>query len=168
MPRVTFLEPSAELSAQDLADVLMVVTVRIPASQVARWTELEQTIAYDWAVREHLHASDNLVRRRKMPHFLATAAAADKAAGDAAHSALVALADEMQQHVDRLVESRLVIGPFTAAERCVRLARFAAVQARDGFPDEDTGMAGHCRACHDVDGDPGGPRCGHTAGCPEC
>jgi cytochrome c553 len=49
-----------------------------------------------------------------------------------------------------------------------RLARFEEVQVRDGFPDMETGVAGHCRACHEVDGDPYGPRCGHYAGCPEC
>jgi hypothetical protein len=45
--------------------------------------------------------------------------------------------------------------------------RFEMIQQRDGLPEEGTGIS-HCRACHGVDGDPLGPRCGHTAGCPEC
>lgn len=60
-----------------------------------------------------------------------------------------------------------VIGVFTAFDRAAQLARFAALQVRDGLPCPDTGIT-HCRACHGADGDPLGPRCGHTAGCPEC
>jgi hypothetical protein len=51
--------------------------------------------------------------------------------------------------------------------RAAVIARFRAVQARDGLPDPDTGIS-HCAACHGADLDPDGPRCGHYAGCPEC
>jgi hypothetical protein len=52
----------------DYANDLIPVT----PEQTAAWTRLERVTAYDWAMREHLAASDNLLRRRARPSFLPT------------------------------------------------------------------------------------------------
>lgn len=72
--RITLHEPVGgigTMSAETLCDLLLLVSVDVPAGQVARWTALERLLAYDYAIREHLAASDNLVRRRQRPSFLA-------------------------------------------------------------------------------------------------
>jgi hypothetical protein len=69
--RPEFMEPSVHLGAEELRDVLLVVCVDVPVDGIERWTEHERMLAYDWAAREHLHASDNPVRRRPMPSFIA-------------------------------------------------------------------------------------------------
>jgi hypothetical protein len=43
--------------------------------------------------------------------------------------------------------------------------KWQAVQDRDGYPDPETGISGHCPICHGVYPH---ATCGHTAGCPEC
>jgi hypothetical protein len=70
--RVTLHEPAGgigSLSCDDLRDVLLIAGADVPATEIARWTEMEGLLAYDWAVREHLAASDNAVRRRERPSF---------------------------------------------------------------------------------------------------
>jgi hypothetical protein len=37
------------------------------------WTDEQRRDAYDWAMREHLRASDNPIRRRPKPAFLEAA-----------------------------------------------------------------------------------------------
>jgi hypothetical protein len=70
MTRVTFYEPE-ELTRQVVADILDLVCASVPRPQVNQWTRLEMLAAYDWAMREHLHASDNTaVRRREKPSFI--------------------------------------------------------------------------------------------------
>jgi hypothetical protein len=81
----------------------------------------------------------------------------------AVHDALAALAAELDR-LDTGLDPGLGHYAFVSA---AVIARFRAVQARDGLPEEGTGIT-HCRACHGADLDPDGPRCGHTFGCPEC
>lgn len=71
--RPEFWEPSAELSADDLRNVLLVVCADVPVDVIEGWTEHERMLAYDWAAREHLAASDNPVKRRPRPSFLSQA-----------------------------------------------------------------------------------------------
>jgi hypothetical protein len=67
----TFYAPApGTLSDQMLLDVLALVSVLQPPESIPAWSEMERIIAYDWAIREHLHASDNMVRRREKPSFL--------------------------------------------------------------------------------------------------
>jgi hypothetical protein len=69
--RLTLLEPQGELTGQLLQDMLSLVGTEAPAGQLDRLTPNERLLAYDWAAREHLRASDNTsVRRRPKPRFL--------------------------------------------------------------------------------------------------
>ena len=72
--RVKMMEPSGELTADLVRDVLSLV---LAASEVpdlrliTRCTKMELGILYDWAIREHLHASDNVqIRRRSRPFLI--------------------------------------------------------------------------------------------------
>jgi len=51
-------------------DLLCLVGANPNPDHVKQWTEIEKLVAYDWAIREHLHASDNAVRRRAKPWFV--------------------------------------------------------------------------------------------------
>lgn len=53
-----------------LADLLLLVGVKVDASDVAEWTVHQQNLASDWAAKTHLRASDNPVRVPPMPEFL--------------------------------------------------------------------------------------------------
>lgn len=72
MTRITFLQPDGGCTPGVVADVLDLVSTSMPREVINRWTRLELIVAYDWAMREHLHASDCPVRRREMPSFLAS------------------------------------------------------------------------------------------------
>jgi hypothetical protein len=69
--RIEFLVPRGELTDDLLADMILVAGFDSPPrALLASLTEFERVLAYDWAAREHLRASDNLVRRRARPSFL--------------------------------------------------------------------------------------------------
>ncbi len=68
--RPVLLEPRGELNGQLLKRVLELVGVDVTVTAAERWTKLERLLAYDWAMRERLAASDNLTRRRERPSFL--------------------------------------------------------------------------------------------------
>ncbi len=58
--------------AHELFDVfrLVVHDATLPQpGDIETWTPLECALAYDWAMREHLHASDNIIHRRPRPTF---------------------------------------------------------------------------------------------------
>jgi len=57
------------ISTALLGDILSLVCENLPPG-ADRWTELERALVADWAAREHLRASDNLVRRRPRPSLL--------------------------------------------------------------------------------------------------
>jgi hypothetical protein len=69
--RPEFLVPAGEITDDLLGDMLRIAGAEPPpAAALAGLTEFERMLAYDWAAREHLRASDNLVRRRPRPSFL--------------------------------------------------------------------------------------------------
>lgn len=68
--RVTFFEPQGGLTPKIVSDVLGLVEVEVTPQAIALWTDMERLLAYDYAIRGHLRASDNLVRLRPMPHFV--------------------------------------------------------------------------------------------------
>ena len=70
MTRVTFYEPEGGYTTHVVADALDLVSTSMPREVINRWTRLELMVAYDWAIREFLHASDCPVRRRERPSFL--------------------------------------------------------------------------------------------------
>ena len=72
--RPEFFEPQGELNAYSVRDVLLLVLPGrgVPSlAEIGRWTSLEMLLVYDWAMREHLRAADNPVRRRERPRLLA-------------------------------------------------------------------------------------------------
>lgn len=115
--------------------------------------------------RSHETDDTSTVLNAAMPWILA----------DAGHATLTVFARELDNLAGRYGWDNL--GPAAresaqAAARkaisdCAALASFLAAQTRDGLLEDDTGIS-HCAACHGADLDPDGPRCGHTAGCPEC
>lgn len=70
MTRRSFFEPRGSLTADLVFDALLLGGVETEREALEAWTEIELLIAYDWAIREHLHASDNAVRRRAKPSFV--------------------------------------------------------------------------------------------------
>lgn len=68
--RVDFLDPKAPLTPQLVADALSLVGAEADWVIVNTWTDLERLMAYDWAIRAHLHASDVPVRLRPRPSFV--------------------------------------------------------------------------------------------------
>lgn len=164
--RLSLLDPGPEpLSVQDLHDVLLVAGADVPAGHIEQWTDNERALAYDWAAREHLAASDNPVKRRPVP-YLIKGAISDPTVRRIVSDTLSGFAGVLDELAGDIPPGWLAPRPDTfRAAACI--ARFSAAQARDGLPDPDTGQS-HCAACHSADLDPDGPRCGHTAGCPEC
>lgn len=70
--RPEFLAPKGALTAEVVRDTLSLAMSEPPTLEiVARWTRFELMIVYDWAMREHLRASDNLtVPRRERPYLV--------------------------------------------------------------------------------------------------
>lgn len=68
--RPVLLEPRGELDGPLLKRVLQLVSVDVTVSTAERWTKLERLIVFDWAMREHMAASDQPVKRRERPSFL--------------------------------------------------------------------------------------------------
>lgn len=69
MKSVTFYDPEGTLDVETVNDMLSLVGYRLRRTNGATlaWTANELLVAYDWAAREHLNASDNPVRRRPRP-----------------------------------------------------------------------------------------------------
>jgi hypothetical protein len=68
------------LSAEVVQMVLELISVDVKLGIVERWTPHELLVAYDYAMRAHLRASDNPTHLRPQPWFVTTAAAMSKAA----------------------------------------------------------------------------------------
>lgn len=64
-----FYEPE-DLTDQVVADTLILVGISVPEANIAKWSDMEKLMAYDWAMREYLNASDNHVRRRAKPYLV--------------------------------------------------------------------------------------------------
>jgi hypothetical protein len=58
------------ITPEIMHDMLTVIGEDVSTERIAHWAPLERAVVYDWAVREHLHASDNLVRRRPRPSLV--------------------------------------------------------------------------------------------------
>lgn len=68
--RVTLMTPEGEVSPGILIGLFSLVDTVVPYPVVLTWTKYERLLAYDWAIRVHLHASDNPVRLRERPSFV--------------------------------------------------------------------------------------------------
>jgi hypothetical protein len=75
--RIELLEPQGELDAALALDAMLLVEGGYSAEYVSKvmsflemLTKLELQVIYDWAMREHLRASDNNIRRRERPGLL--------------------------------------------------------------------------------------------------
>lgn len=71
--RPVLLGPAGEILPATLRDMLALVGEDVAVERIEKWAPLERAVVYDWAAREHLHASDNPVRRRPRPSLLADA-----------------------------------------------------------------------------------------------
>lgn len=67
--RPEFYEPE-DLTDQVVSDALSLAGAAVPEANITRWSDMEKVMAYDWAMREHLAASDNAVRRRVKPYLV--------------------------------------------------------------------------------------------------
>jgi hypothetical protein len=69
--RLTLLEPEGGITIQATEDALGLVGITIPPERIGRYTHGELLLAYDWAMRQHLRASDNTsLHIRSKPSFL--------------------------------------------------------------------------------------------------
>src|SRR5690348_74282 len=69
---IPVFEPKQELTPGSLRNVLGLVSLEVADGIIAAWTPNEMRLAYDYAMREHLRASDNhSVRSRPLPWFIA-------------------------------------------------------------------------------------------------
>lgn len=66
---VEFLCPDGPISDQMILDVVSLVD-HVPPEDPAGWTPLERLLVYDWAMRDHLRAAGNRVKRRPCPWIL--------------------------------------------------------------------------------------------------
>jgi hypothetical protein len=72
--RPVLLEPAGGYTPETVESALALVLADVPPFVIIqRWAPLELMVAFDWALRERWHASDNLVRRRPCPWFVGTA-----------------------------------------------------------------------------------------------
>jgi len=71
--RPELLEPAGGLMPRTVIDAISLVSAPVRRQAVENWTEMELAVAYDWAMRLHLHASDNRVRTRTKPSFVTAA-----------------------------------------------------------------------------------------------
>lgn len=68
--RIRLIAPKGTITPEITIDALSLTGIYVSDEIVNRWTHLERLLAYDWAMREHLHASDNAVKLRPRPSFL--------------------------------------------------------------------------------------------------
>lgn len=67
--RIEFYTPSGD-GIEPVRDVLAMAGVNLPLSALEPLTKYELVLAYDWAFRIYLQASDAIVRTRLKPAFL--------------------------------------------------------------------------------------------------
>jgi hypothetical protein len=117
MMRPEFMVPG-HFDAEQLHDVLEMVGVTIGQASIGRWSRFEQIVAYDWAVRKYLVASDHPKRLlRDKPRFVITAQVTDS-------SHLGALVRATYGKDERLVCEGIMLG--TSADGTI------IIQASDG------------------------------------
>jgi hypothetical protein len=66
--RITVYAPRV-LTPTAVHDALLLTDRPPPIETVRTWSKYELLLAYDWAIREHLAAADNPMRRRQRPTF---------------------------------------------------------------------------------------------------
>jgi hypothetical protein len=72
--KLTLFDPRERMTPEITADMLLLVGAEVSPVIIARWTLHEQALAYDWACRRHLRASDNNhVPSRPKPWFVTVA-----------------------------------------------------------------------------------------------
>lgn len=120
--KVTLLEPTGTLTIDMVQDVLSLIDeVPPPRSGLEHLTPLELAMIYDYAMREHLTASDNRMQRRRKPGVL-----------------------DLFVHCDHLEHERDAAQAELEAleqERDVLLARIAALEEQVTLADETPGDA---------------------------
>jgi hypothetical protein len=90
------MQPQEELTPESVRLVLGLVSLEVAAGIIAAWTPNERALAYDYAVRQHLHASDNhSIRLRDLPWFIAMSVVAS------APGATVIIPDELSHLFQR-------------------------------------------------------------------
>jgi hypothetical protein len=72
--RLTLWEPAGDVDDPDIVHSVLTLIVHddtLPSEEeVATWTRIERLLAYDWAWRHYLRASDNVgIRIRPRPSF---------------------------------------------------------------------------------------------------
>lgn len=73
---IQFMEPDPGVITTEMTrDILALAGARIAVETIQLWTGTERVVAFDWAAREHLSASDNAIDRRDKPWFVTVAAA---------------------------------------------------------------------------------------------
>lgn len=86
------LEPSGELTPQMIRDMLGLAGLDVAERIIDAWTPNERALAYDYAMRQHMRASDDYsVRPRDMPWFLAMSVVAS------APGAVIVIPDELSR-----------------------------------------------------------------------
>lgn len=64
------MTPRGPLTLEAVSDALSMAEVSVRLETLAKWTFGQRADAYDWAIREHLAASDNQVERVARPSFI--------------------------------------------------------------------------------------------------
>lgn len=132
--RIEILSPK-DLTASVVRDALALVGVNTALDTVSTWTRNELALAYDWAMREHLHASDNRVRQRPQPAFVRLSGAGSMLAAGEAEQA-------WHKHLSRAHQRRIggdEAGTIKAAEEAIaelrdRLTGKVAIAIAPGRP----------------------------------
>jgi hypothetical protein len=75
-----------KITSEAVADALALVGSQVDRGALGRWVHLEKVLAYDWAMREHLRASDGLIGRRDKPSFVTAAELPPEPIGLGSHS----------------------------------------------------------------------------------
>jgi len=70
--------PDEDLSPENVETALLLAGLTVTQEQIARWTAGRQREAMEWALLEHLAASDNDVKRMVQPAWLAEVALAER------------------------------------------------------------------------------------------
>jgi hypothetical protein len=80
MVRPVLLEPAGGYTPEVVESALLLVGLPVvpPLAVIEQWSPLELMVAFDWAMREHLHASDNPLMCRPRPWFVTAWRARDK------------------------------------------------------------------------------------------
>jgi hypothetical protein len=72
--KLKLFDPHGPLTPEIAGDaILLAGGGDVPQAVIGQWSPHELAIAFDWAIREHMAASDNAVQRRPKPWFVTVA-----------------------------------------------------------------------------------------------